>query len=73
MNRKVLITGATGWLGQEYLYREFLKRGDGFLNDFILDTYTYEKFQADGTELRQFEGRESSLRRKSDSCTEFTC
>jgi nucleoside-diphosphate-sugar epimerase len=36
MVRKVLITGATGWLGQEYLYRQYSKRGADFLNDFIL-------------------------------------
>lgn len=36
MVKKVLITGATGWLGQEYLYREYSKYGASFLNNFIL-------------------------------------
>jgi nucleoside-diphosphate-sugar epimerase len=36
MSEKVVITGATGWLGQEFLFREYLKFGDKFLDNYIL-------------------------------------
>ena len=36
MSKRVIITGATGWLGQEFLFREFLKDGDRFIDNFIL-------------------------------------
>lgn len=36
MSKRVIITGATGWLGQEFLFRQFLKDGDRFIDNFIL-------------------------------------
>lgn len=36
MTGKVIITGATGWLGQEYLYRRYLMHSKEGLGNFIL-------------------------------------
>ncbi len=36
MTKKIVLTGATGWLGQEYLFRQFQKVGESFLDNFIL-------------------------------------
>lgn len=36
MTKKIIITGATGWLGQEYLYSQYKKYGKNFIDDYIL-------------------------------------